>query len=305
MNNKLQALFIVFALFASAFYANAQSDVKTTEIWLVDMSSKDGQFTFGPPVKITDNTYYDNQPCFSDDGRFVYFVSMPDTPQTDIFEYDTKTKFTRRITNTPESEYQPQPIIGKKRLLSVVRVDEEKAQGFYSVNMDGTEILNISENSDSIAYYAWLNDSTVGMYVLDGDFPMLLQFEMPIQQSIVITEGGSFGRCLQKIPGSADLSYVDKNDKKNWLLYNFSFEKEDTLFICKMIEGEEDYCWAPGRYIFMGSKGKLFMYDPEMHNKASWKMVADFTKTIGNFYRIACSPTGNRLAIVSYSGTKP
>ena len=304
MKNKSRLVLIIILIFSSGYTVKSQ-DVKTTEIWLVDLFNKDGQLSCGIPQKITDNDYYDNQPCFSADGRFVYFSSMPDTPQTDIFEYDTRTKISRRITNTPESEYQPQPMPGKKNLLSMIRVDEEKAQGFYSVNMDGTELENLSENSDSVAYYTWLNDSTLGMYVLHSELSMLLQFDILIQQSIIIMEGGSFGRCLQKIPGSADLSYMVKPGKDDWFIYNFSFEQEDSIFICKTLPGEEDFCWTPSKHILMGSKGKLYMYDTALQDKAQWKMIADFTKTIGNFYRLTCSPIGNKLAIVSYVGTKP
>ena len=287
----------------SPIFMNGQ-DVKTTEIWLVDISNKDNKLTFGIPQRITDNDHYDNQPCFSADGKFIYFASMPDTGQTDIMEYDTKKRYTRRITNTPESEYQPQPIPNNRNLLSVVRVNEELAQGFYSVNMDGTEIVNIAENQDSLAYYAWMNDSTVGMYTLNGEVPTLEMFEILYQQSIVILDGG-FGRCVQKIPGSSDLSFLMKKAKDDWRIYRYSFEEEDTLFICNSFPGEEDFCWTRNGFLLIGSQGKLYMYDTQLGEKGKWKEVADYSKTIGNFYRLAISPAGDKLAIVSYIGAKP
>ena len=55
----------------------------------------------------------------------------------------------------------------------------------------------------------------------------------------------------------------------------------------------------------MGSKGKLYTYDTTHGSKGKWNEVADFTKTIGNFYRLAVSPFGDKVAIVSYIGAKP
>lgn len=303
MNSRKYLL--ALSMLACCLNANAQSDVKTTEIWLVSLKNEAGKTSCGIPERITDNDHYDNQPSFSYDGRYVYFASMIDTPQTDIMEYDIKTKKTRRITKTPESEYQPQQIPKDHKLLSVVRVNEEKAQQFYSVNYDGTEINAIAENEDSLAYYNWLNDSTVGMYILYGEAPMLLQFDIGIQQSIQIMDGGSFGRCLQKIPGTADLSFIVKREKGESPIYKFGFEDTDTTFICNAIPGEEDFSWAPNGEILMGSKGKLYILDTKKKDNTKWEMIADFTKTIGNFYRLAVSPTGDKIAIVSYTGAKP
>ena len=301
----INSLLLAVGLFIT-MEINAQqpSVTKSTEIWLVDITFKDADAHCGLIQKITSNEYYDNQPSFSPDGKKMYFASMPDSGQTDIMEYTLATKITKRLTNTPESEYQPQPIPGKKGFISVVRVNDEKVQGFYSINYDGTQFENIAESQDSLAYYAWMNDTTVGMYVLNGDQPSLEQFDMVPLQSIVIQEGG-FGRCLQKIPGTDDLSFVMKNEKDDWGIFRFNFEKSDTSFIIKTMPGEEDYCWTPQGYLLMGSKGKLFLADPAKKEKGMWKEIADLKKNVGNFYRIAINPSGTKVAIVSYDGAKP
>ena len=302
---RLNSLLLVAGLLVTMeLKAQLPSDTKTTEIWLVDISFKDTEAHCGLIQRITDNDFYDNQPSFSPNGKKMYFTSMQDTPQTDIMEYTLATQITKRLTNTPESEYQPQPIPGKKGFISVVRVNDEKMQGFYSVNYDGTQIENIADTQDSLAYYTWMNDTTVGMYVLNGDAPSLEQYDMVPLQSIVIQEGG-FGRCLQKIPGSDDLSFVMKNEKENWGIYRFDFASGDTSFIMKTLPGEEDFCWTPQGYLLMGSKGKLFLADPSLKAKSQWKEVADLKKNVGIFYRIAINPTGTKLALVSYTGSKP
>jgi hypothetical protein len=296
---------IVIAIMAllPAVKASAQADTKTTEIWLADIINKEGKISFGNPVRITENDYYDNQPCFSRDGKFLYYASMPDTVQSDIYEYDIKKKTTRRVTNSEESEYQPQPIPFDKSLLSIVRVDLDKAQRFYSVNLDGTEFSYLSEAEDSVAYYVWMNDTTVGMYKLNGKGGTLEQYDMVPLQSIILHEGG-FGRCLQKVPQSPDLTYVLKTEPE-WQIMRYSFELQEKNPVCNTLPGEEDFCWTPYNTIIMGSKGKLYMIDPKLEDKATWVEVADYTKTIGTFYRLACSPLGDKIAIVGYRGTKP
>lgn len=282
----------------------SQADTKTTEIWLVDVVNKEGKLVFGNPQKITDNDYYDNQPCFSREGKFLYYSSMPDTVQADIYEYDVKKKTTRKLTNTPESEYQPQPIPFDKNLLSVVRVDTDKAQRFYSVNMDGTEFSYLAENEDSVAYYTWMNDTTVGMYKLNGQGGTLEQFDMIPLQSIILMTGG-FGRCLQKVPQSPDLAFVTKPESGDWKIMRYKMETEERMLVGPTLPGEEDYCWTTYNSLLMGSKGKLYIYDINQGDSGKWEEVADYTKTIGSFYRLAFSPMGDKLAIVSYRGVKP
>ena len=69
---------ILIALFSLYFLkSNAQS--KTTEIWLLDISKQNEKVVAGTPERLTDNDYYDNQPCFSKDGGLLWYVSMPDT----------------------------------------------------------------------------------------------------------------------------------------------------------------------------------------------------------------------------------
>ncbi len=46
------------------------------------------------------------------------------------------------------------------------------------------------------------------------------------------------------------------------------------------------------------------MYDTQA-DKKEWKELADFSKTVGNFYRIAIHPKTGRVAMVSYTGKKP
>ena len=283
--------------------ASAQPKITSTEIWLIDVVNEAGKIQFGKAEKITDNDHYDNQPFFSRDGNYLYFASMPDTIQSDLYEYNIKKKLTRQITNTPESEYQPQPLLTDKTHLSTVRVDLDKAQRFYSVNMDGTDFQPLTENEDSVAYYCWINDTTTGMMMLNGDHMVLQQFDMIPSQAIILAQSGA-GRCLQKVPGANAMSYVIKKDTV-WDIIRYEMETEEKTPVCTTLQGVEDYCWTFDGKILMADKGKLFIYDTKNEMDSKWMVAADYTKIIGTFYRMSFSPLGNKLAVVSYQGTRP
>ncbi len=275
----------------------------SSEIWLLDITQKNNKTLATTPYRMTQNEHYDNQPCFSKDGQFLYYASMPDTLQSDIYEFHVRKKIIRQVSNTPESEYQPQPIPYAKGKLSVIRVEMEKSQKLYEMSLDGSSFDLLTPNEDSVAYYCWMNDTTIGAYMLDGAGGMLQQFDMIPQQAIILMQGG-FGRCLARIPGSSNLSYVQKgSDKKNTIM-KFEMATEERMPVCELPDGVEDFCWGPDEKIYCGDKGVLYMFDTKSEG-AKWESIGDFSETIGNFYRIAMSPMGDKMAIVSYKGDKP
>ncbi len=277
---------------------------KSSEIWLIDLNETDVKVTAKNETRITDNDFYDNQPCFSKDGSMIWYASMPDTAQSDIYSYNLKLKETKQVTNTPESEYQPYPIPFYKNKLSIVRVDADGAQRFYQIEMDGTEPASLLPNEDSVAYYCWMNDTTLGMYMLNGVGGALHQYDLIPQQSILIMPNGGFGRCLAKIPDSDNLSYVLFNSDHKVYLMKYDFVDQKRSIIIEMPEGVEDYAWSPSGKLFSSSKGKLLYYDLKSES-GKWTEITDFSKTIGNFYRMCISPKGDKIAVVSYKGARP
>lgn len=279
------------------------SQSNSTEIWLLDITQKNNVVAATSPYRMTQNEHYDNQPCFSKDGQFLYYASMPDTIQSDIYEFHIRKKLIRQVSNTPESEYQPQPIPYAKGKLSVVRVELEKAQKLYEMSLDGSSFDLLTPNEDSVAYYCWMNDTTIGAYMLDGAGGMLQQFDMIPQQAIILMQGG-FGRCLARIPNSNNLSYVQKgSDKKNTIM-KFEMATEERTPVCELPDGVEDFCWGPDEKIYCGDKGILYMFDTKAES-SKWVAIGDFSETIGTFYRLAMSPMGDKIAVVSYRGDKP
>ena len=94
------------------------------------------------------------------------------------------------------------------------------------------------------------------------------------------------------------------NSEKKADLMKFDFVEQTKSLIIEMPEGVEDYAWANDGKIYIGNKGKLFYYDVKSET-GIWKEIADFSKTIGNFYRMSISPKGDKIAVVSYKGPRP
>jgi Tol biopolymer transport system component len=285
-------------------YAFAQPG--STDIWIAGIEIRNGKPVATVPERITQNDYYDNQPCFSSDGSLLYYVSMPDTIQSELFEYNIRKKSYRQLTNTLESEYQPQLMPSDKKKLSVIRVDLDKGQRFYALDiLDGAYSEEpLMPNEDSVAYYCWINDTTVGAYMLNGQGGSLQQFDMKPQQAILLMNNGGFGRCLARVPGTELMSYVQKgSDGKNTIM-TYDMTTEERLPVTETPEKTEDYCWGPDGKIYVGLHGKLMYFDTKA-TTLKWIEVADWQKVTGKFYRLAMSPDGSRIAIVTYSGDKP
>ena len=71
--------------------------------------------------------------------------------------------------------------------------------------------------------------------------------------------------------------------------------------ITKTLEGSEDYCWTPAGHLLMAKGSELYRIRPGQDQE--WQLMADLG--VGEFYRLAMSPNGNKLAVVVFQGDKP
>src|SRR5712671_3589767 len=153
---------VVIALAVALQTATAPPD---TEIHLALLSMPGGQFTLGPPVNITANPGYDNQPSFAPDGRSLLFTSIRGGTQTDIYRYDIAAGRVARVTNTPESEYSP-TVTPDGAHISVIRVEADGTQRLWRFTMDGTQPELVLADVKPVGYHAWGDDHTLALFVL-------------------------------------------------------------------------------------------------------------------------------------------
>src|SRR5205814_10326970 len=68
-----------------------------SDIFIVDVTSRNGKMKLGLPVKITSWVGYNNQPSFTADGQSILYTSIKDK-QADIYRYDIARGTTTQIT---------------------------------------------------------------------------------------------------------------------------------------------------------------------------------------------------------------
>ncbi|MEM6800707.1 MAG: hypothetical protein AAF696_04845, partial [Bacteroidota bacterium] len=141
-------------------------------------------------------------------------------------------------------------------------------------------------------YYAWFREKEVAMFILGK--PNTFKYCNYKKQKL---KGFDFnlGRSLHKIPKSEKVSLVDKSDPEHWYIKSWNPQNNELKMLIECMRGQEDYCWTPDGRILMGSKGALFIYDPQKGDKV-WKKLGDLG--IGTFQRLACSPKGDMIALV-------
>jgi len=294
MKNKIyKSLLLIFCA------TQVVAQVPDTDIFLVSMKQDSGAYTFGVPENITNRKGYDNQPRFDGFVDLLYYVSQPDSTQTEIYLYNMQTKKKYQLTHTPQSEYSPTPLRNKK-FVACVRVDDDGSQHLYTYARTGNFPVNLTPKNDSVGYYTWIDNSHYALFVLGKKVTLQL---FNVDSNTFDTIAVNVGRCIQNAPQFGNITYTEKTSDSTWTIVQYDIYTKSKKVICKSLVGSEDYAWTADKKILSGKDGKLYEYDPE--KKEGWNMIADFSKTVGNFYRIAINPKDTYIALVGYSGVKP
>tara|TARA_B110000091_G_C13818568_1_gene479292 strand:+ start:2677 stop:3990 length:1314 start_codon:yes stop_codon:yes gene_type:complete len=263
---------------------------QNTDVFLFDLSLKDGELLLSNFKNISNNEGYDNQPSFM--SQDILFYSGTRNGQTDIVKYDIETGRMKWISATEGSEYSPLKI-PKRNRASAIRLEKDGTQKLYSYNLK----KNVSKplvDDIIIGYHNWYDDKTIISSVLeDGGLSLFITNTDEPKNYKVDT---NIGRSLHNIPKSNLVSYISKKNKK-WEIKSLDPETVETKFIANTLPNSEDICWTINGTILMGRGDVLYKLNPETDK--SWKKVASLKKYgIKNITRLATSPNGNRIAIV-------
>jgi len=269
-----------------------------TDIFVCDMKIKENKYEFSKPENITHRQGYDNQPYFMPDGKSMLFVAVPDTTQADIFSYDFKSKKTTSVTNTKESEYSPMLTPDGKNI-SVVRVDNDNGQRFYKLPIKTTDAIHIN-GTDSIGYYCWLSPGSLAMFIL-GDAMTLQVLDVEKNERTLIAS--DVGRCMKLSNDQKKLLFVIKQNENEWSIFEMDIATKEKKQLVKTIPGSEDYAVLKDGSLIMGSKGKLYRYNPSAGD--GWNEIADFSAELGDFYRISVNAQCDKIAMVAFTGKRP
>lgn len=282
------------------------------ELYMIDIEQTKSTWNCSKPVNISRNAGYDNQPVFSPDNRFVYYVSMRESAQTDVYRYNIKDSSTMQITNTPESEYTPSIMPSDGKSIVVVRVEPDSTQRLWRFDANGSNPTLLLDSVKRVGYYGWLGSSALGLFILGQERGQA--YSLHISRFDADNPHGSglpkpdsieskIGRCIRRVPtilsGTQNAaSFVHKVTDSLWMIKRVNVNNRIVSQICPALEGAEDYAWTRHGTLIMGRGLQLFIRNARKDN--AWKKIADFTNVLPQGYikRLALSPDEKRLVFV-------
>ena len=179
MSRKFSTLLLLF------WFGLIKCQMPNTEIWLFKIeNSKQGPL-FSKPQNITNREGYDNQPSFSADGKKIFYVSVREDKQADIYIYDLKSEKTVQFTISPGDQAQSGMFS-----LQVQTGGETYNRAHRIINYDHIPIQNLYHryhNVDIHKYYlhcfqCWYPRNQQHHRSLDLDILSQFQTHMHIQQ---------------------------------------------------------------------------------------------------------------------------
>lgn len=157
----IQRLLIVFLFLLQC---SLKAQLPNTDIWLFPVYYEKKIPALKKGINITQREGYDNQPQWDPNGKQLFFVSIKEDRQSDVYYYDTGKKKIQQLTKTPESEYSPTPI--DKHQLACVVVEKDSTQRIWTYDKTSGIQQTVLFNEDSIGYFFPLNTDTILYYKL-------------------------------------------------------------------------------------------------------------------------------------------
>jgi dipeptidyl aminopeptidase/acylaminoacyl peptidase len=294
MSNVRRGLVVFGALLAPAIHPAHGQAPPATDIFLVPLTGGNGRVAAGAIRNLTARDGYDNQPSWSPDGRLIYFTSVRDDAQADIYRFDVASGGTTRVTTSaPESEYSA-TVTPDGRAISVIRVERDSTQRLWRVPLDGSAPSVILERVKPVGYHAWADSVTLALFVLGSPNTLQVADTRTGRADTVVT---SIGRSLHRVPGQRRVSFVHKVNRTEWWLVLLDPGTRAMERLVQMPAGVEDYAWTPDGRVVLGEKSVLKLFDPRA--RGGWETVADLASGgVSDLTRLAVSPRGDAIAIV-------
>lgn len=263
-----------------------------SEIWLFQLSKKNNQFSYSKPTNITKKEGYNNQPCFSDDGKYVYYVSSFEGKQADIYKYDILKNTHLNLTKSIESEFSPNFSPNLNYLSSVV-VEKDSVQRIWEYKTDGTFLKILHEKTDSVGYYCWLNSDTLLYYKLTAP-PSLRSLNVKSDEDVWICNDPA--RSFKKITNNSQFIYAIK-DSTGLLfrIYNPVLRKSTSYAFRFGLH--EDFIWHDEFGLVKSEGASLIRYS---EIKGTWEELISFAHLgINNITRFVFDKNTKQLALVN------
>jgi hypothetical protein len=293
----MRCLALAVLLIPAALTAQGGADV-----YVVPISENGSRVSVGKPTNLTKRTGYDNQPSFTRDGSAVYFTSIRDDAQADIWRVAIAGGAPVRVTTTTESEYSALTVPAGDAI-SVIRVEKDSTQRLWKFPLDGSAPSLVLTALRPVGYHVWVGDHTLGAFVLvdpriERDSNALVVVDSRTEK--VDTVARRIGRALVRFPGRLAFTFIAEGADTSWI----SEVDTRTLAVRRIVaapRGAAYHLWTPGGQLIVGTGSRLLILVRDR-----WDVLADFAELgVKGISRLALSPTGTQIAFVAEDGGAP
>lgn len=238
-------------------------------------------------TNVTKRRGYDNQPAW--DGGSILFTAQS-AGQTDIHRY--RDGGISPVTNTPESEYSPS-LMPDGKGISVVRVERDSTQRLWRFPNDGGTPSVILEAIKPVGYYAWLDSTTLALYVLGSPNTLRIADTRTGTARVVAT---AIERSLQRVPGGSRASFVQQT-AGSWVLRTVDPRTLRVDSLAVLPDSAQYVAWRSDRVLYSAGGSRIWRLELP---GSRWNLVVDLAgRGIHHITRLALSPDGRTLAFVA------
>jgi hypothetical protein len=267
-----------------------QSQVPDTDLWLFRIEKdKAGKHFATKPINITARPGYDNQPFFSDDGKSIYYSSIRDDGQSDIYYYDIHKKKTSPFAHTAESEYSPQ-VSPDGSEIACVTVEKDSTQRIHLLDVRTGAVKRIWKE-DSIGYFLYLNQDTIIYYKLGK--PNSLRYASLCGREKWICENPL--RSFRSMNRHCVL-YATR-DSSGCVFYKYDFNLKRAENYARCGPEADTFTWHPQLGLLRPEGTKIMSYNTTSGN---WDVLFELSASgIKHIGRIEIDPKAKHLVAVT------
>lgn len=272
------------------------------DIFIGDLAVKHGLLSISDMTRLTDRPEYDNQPHFLPDGESLLYTSArikDGQEQTDIIWVSLQTAETINLTNSPESEYSPTPMLNGLDF-SVIRAvgDQQKLWRYPLNNALSPKATELLTDINPVGYQAWIDPNQVLLFVL-GEPHNLQIANTKNQTSSLIDE--NIGASLYNIPGTKLMSYSQSEGEGENLIWHLKSLDPNTKKITELTtlpKGAYYYGWTADGKVIAAKGSQIRQWDSTKENSL-WLVVADLgSECPKGITRMTTNPQNTKIALV-------
>ena len=273
------------------FVGVLKAQLPESDLWLAELD-KEVPGKIKNANNITDRKGYDNQPSFSKNGKIIYFTSIREDGQADVYTTNVKSKKITRLTATKESEYSPvETPFGN--YLSVLHVNMDSIQ---TVQLLDLKTLSITPSGfskfDSAGYYHFMNKDTILYYKLTQ--PHSLRY-----YSIKNNEDGFLAndpcRTFKRVNRYSFVFGIKDSSSTQYFTYDVRLKKAKLHASIGSVN--EDMIWHPEHGLCISNKAQILRYDK---TQEKWLVLYDLESFgIRKITRFCFDPKNKYLVVVN------